>query len=285
MSVKRRLRSTTVAAFCLCLGALGMAQQPAPAPAPAPAPDQVTLAFSDPSRAGTLKVDLIQGNITVHGENRKDVSIDAHGRGETARSRQPETSGGLRRLPQTAGFDVTEENNEMKIDAAGQGRALNLDIRVPSRTTLRLASVNGGAIVVDAIDGEIEAKNVNGSITLTNVAGSVVADTVNGKVLVTLTRITSGKAMAFTSLNGAVDVTLPASTKANLKLRSDMGDVFTDFDIVVGPAVAPKVEDTRRNNGRFRLDVNRAIMGTINGGGPEFELRTFNGNVYLRKGK
>ncbi len=27
------------------------------------------------------------------------------------------------------------------------------------------------------------------------------------------------------------------------------------------------------------------IYGTVNGGGPDFELRTFNGNVYLRKGK
>ena len=41
--------------------------------------------------------------------------------------------------------------------------------------------------------------------------------------------------MAFTSLNGIVDVTLPASVKANVKLRSDQGDVFTDFDIQLTP--------------------------------------------------
>jgi hypothetical protein len=36
--------------------------------------------------------------------------------------------------------------------------------------------------------------------------------------------------------------------------------------------------------GKYRLEVNRAIYGTVNGGGPEIELRTFNGSVYLRKG-
>jgi hypothetical protein len=30
--------------------------------------------------------------------------------------------------------------------------------------------------------------------------------------------------------------------------------------------------------------VNRSIYGTVNGGGPEIELRTFNGSVFLRKG-
>ncbi len=44
-----------------------------------------------------------------------------------------------------------------------------------------------------------------------------------------MTRLNAAKAMAFTSLNGVIDVTLPASTRANLKLRSDMGDVYTDF--------------------------------------------------------
>jgi hypothetical protein len=29
--------------------------------------------------------------------------------------------------------------------------------------------------------------------------------------------------------------------------------------------------------------MDRSIYGTINGGGPDFELRTFNGNIYLRK--
>ena len=50
-------------------------------------------------------------------------------------------------------------------------------------------------------------------------------------------------------------------------------------------AAAPVVEDSRSSNGRYRINRNRSIVGTINGGGPEFELRTFNSNVYVRKGK
>jgi hypothetical protein len=41
----------------------------------------------------------------------------------------------------------------------------------------------------------------------------------------------------------------------------------------------------RGNRGGIRIDLDSSIYGTINGGGPEFELRTFNGDIYLRRGK
>jgi hypothetical protein len=101
-------------------------------------------------------------------------------------------------------------------------------------------------------------------------------------------------------------VTLPATVKANLKLRSDQGDVYTDFDLQLrqdssdpnpnvsidldrprGDNARQRVDDARQrvDNARRRVEVDKAIYGSINGGGPDFEMRTFNGNVYVRKGK
>jgi hypothetical protein len=40
----------------------------------------------------------------------------------------------------------------------------------------------------------------------------------------------------------------------------------------------------RGRDGRIRIDVNQSVQGTVNGGGPEFEFRTFNGNIYVRRG-
>ena len=108
---------------------------------------------------------------------------------------------------------------------------MDLEIEVPVRTNLELRVVNGGEIAVEGVEGNLEVNNVNGPVRLTGVSGSVVASAVNANVTVRLTRVTDAKAMAFSSLSGTVDVTLPATTKANLKLRSDNGDVFTDFDV------------------------------------------------------
>jgi hypothetical protein len=90
--------------------------------------------------------------------------------------------------------------------------------------------------------------------------------------------------MAFTTLNGNVDVTLPPTTKANLKLRIHNGDIFTDFDI---PATSsrPAPRGTRQGDGRFLFEIERTFQANLNGGGPDIELRSFNGRVYLRRGK
>jgi DUF4097 and DUF4098 domain-containing protein YvlB len=255
------------------VGAVLIAQQP---------PEQITVPLSDPARPGTLEVELVTGSITVRGSNRKDVLITARPRSDGSARNAGNAPAGLRRLTQTGGFTVREDNNEISVEPTSMNRAVDFEIQVPTRTNLNLETVNGGEIVVEAVEGDLEVENVNGSITLSDIAGSVVANTVNGKVTARLTRLTAQKAMAFTALNGDVDVTLPASAKANLKLRSDNGEVFTDFDIQLRPT--PSATTTPRSNGQFRLEVNNAIFGAVNGGGPEFELRTFNGQVYVRKG-
>ena len=249
--------------------------------------ERVTVPFSDPSRPGSLNVQLMDGSMTIRGTDRRDVLIEASGGEQERSSRNDQAASGLRRLTQRGGFSVDEQANTMRLTSGPQGRGQNFTIEVPRRTNLKLNVVNGESITVDGVEGDIETSNVNGpTTTLTNVSGSVVAHATNGRIVATIARVAAQKAMAFSSLNGSVDVTLPASVKANVKLRSDQGDVFTDFEIqMTASKEAPVVKDTRQSNGRYRIEVDRSLYGTINGGGPEFELRSFNGNVYLRRGK
>jgi hypothetical protein len=245
--------------------------------------DRVTVPLSDPSRPVLVDISLVSGSITVRGANRKDVAVTARPSADRPSRRSDPDASGLRRIHQTAGFRITEEGNRVKVSSDSPNRHISFEIETPARANLKLSTVNGGEILVENIDGDLEVTNTNGGITLNGVSGSVIAGTTNGGVRATLTRVTEKKEMAFTSLNGAVDVTLPSSTKANLRLRSDHGDVYSDFDVQLAPS-APVVEESR-SDGRFRIRRSRSIVGAINGGGPEFELRTFNSNVYVRKGR
>lgn len=251
---------------------------------PARAQDNpVTVAFSDPSRPGTLKLHLLQGTISIKGSSGKDVVINAKTRGSSNRRAASNTEG-LHRLDRfSSGLSVEEQNNVMTVGAGMN--SVDLQIEVPSRTNLQVGVVNGGGMTIEAVDGQIEVENNNGSITLTDVSGSVMAHSLNGKVIATLKRVAPQQPMSFASMNGSVDVTLPADTKANLKLRTDNGDVWTDFDVQMKPGSQPSVVDTRRSGGQYRIEVDRSFLGTINGGGPDIELRTMNGNVYIRKAK
>ena len=255
----------------------------APASQP-PTGDRVTVPLSDPSRPALIHISLVNGSITVRGANRRDVLVVARPEADRASGRYDPDATGLRRLPQTAGFRISEEANRVNIGSDNPSRSISFDVEVPVRTNLQLKTVNGGDVRVDNVDGEIDVSNTNGGITLTSVAGSVVAGTTNGQVRASLTRVAAGKDMAFTSLNGTIDVTLPASTKANLRIRSDHGDVHSDFDMQLKPESLAIVSENSRGPGRYRITRNKSIVGTINGGGPEFELRTFNSNVYVRKG-
>jgi hypothetical protein len=282
MTMKRPTLPLVIAAFVGAM-ALPLAQQAA---------DTVTVPLSDAARPVSVRVETMNGTIIVRGENRKDVLVTSRGDNDNNRNRagrgrggrgndnQPE-SAGLMRLTQGAGLTITEANNLVSVES-GMSHGGDIELRVPTRANLRLEGLNGSGVTVENVEGDIETEHLNGSIRLTNVAGSVVAEATNGNVIVVLNRITADKAMSFVTFNGNVDVTLPPTAKANLRMSSDNGDVYTDFDVQVRQTPAPP---PRRNNGRFQVEMNRAITGTINGGGPEFELRTFNGNIYLRRAK
>lgn len=242
--------------------------------------DKVSVTLSDPARPALVKAALISGGITVKAYDGKEVIVEARVRNrESARS----DSGPKRLTISTTGLTVEEENNQVNINTESYARAVDLFISVPVHTSLHLRAVNDGDIVVTGVDGELDIDDVNGSITLNNIAGSVVAHALNGRLLATFARINQ-KPMAFSSLNGDVDVTFPADLKASVSLHSDRGDVFSDFDVQMQAASSqPIVEDGRTHGGKYRVKIDKTVRGTINGGGPELQFTNFNGQIYIRK--
>lgn len=288
--------------------------------------NRLTVPFSDPSRPGTVKVSLFKGGLTVRASTGRDVVVMTSDARITNAREEPSGKGtGLRRLSQPPGISTTEENNVMTISSGHLNGGGDLDIRVPARTNLTLSTVSGDEILVERVEGDIEVTAFHASITLADVAGAVVVHSMSGDVKVLLRQVTAQKPMSFTAFNGDVDVTLPPSVKANLKMRTDRGEVLTDFDVQIQqrpatpspaaglilpsppppPPLPPggdsrelerQVRDRERQvrelerqirgqKGGIHVELDRSIYGSVNGGGPEFELRTFNGDIYLRRGK
>jgi DUF4097 and DUF4098 domain-containing protein YvlB len=246
--------------------------------------EQLVVALSEPGKPYKLSVDLVSGSINVIAHSGKDVIIDAQTDSPKERG---EIRNGMKRISTTGGLDVSavQKNNSVSVTTGNPGKNVTLTIKVPQgANSVKLHTVNGGNINASDISGDIEVTNVNGAIKLTNVGGSVVANTVNGNVIVTLKSIDPKAAMAFTTLNGNVDVTFPASLKANVKLRSDRGEIYTDFDMSATKGAAPKTNKTVKD-GLYHIEIEDWVYGTINGGGPELLMKNMNGNIYLRKAK
>jgi DUF4097 and DUF4098 domain-containing protein YvlB len=244
-------------------------------------PDRVSVNLSDPARPALVKASMVNGGITVKAYDGKEIVVEARTRNEE----RERPSGGPKRLNiSTTGLSVEEENNEVRIGSESYARTIDLTISVPVHTSLKLRAVNDGDIVVTGVDGEIDVDDVNGAVTLNNISGSAVAHALNEHVHVTFTKVNPQKPMAFSSLNGDIDVTFPADVKANVSIRSDRGDVFSDFDVQL-QASAPKqeVEDGRGKGGKYRVKIDKTVHGTINGGGPEYQFTNFQGQIYIRR--
>ncbi len=253
-----------------------------------PPADRLTVAFSDPSRPGTLKASLMNGGMTIKAYEGKEVLIEARIRPEreSRQERSDKKKMGMRRLEiASTGLTVEEEDNVMRVGAETMNRTIDLMIQVPKKIALKLSCLNDGDIKVDGVTGEIEVNNQNGAIALTNVSGSVVAYAHNDDITVSFVKIEPDKAMSFVSWNGDVDVTFPPEMRAKTKMKTTQGDVYSDFEIKLEASANRVEEDGRKDGGKYKLKVEKAIYGLINGGGPEMQFSTYNGDIYIRKGK
>lgn len=277
----RHLFLTLLLATAWALGALPLAAQ-------TDGIERVVVPLTDPTKPVFVDANLTYGSITVEGHDGPELVIEARPKNLerlSEGSREPAArKDGLRRLPnQSFGFKVSERNNRVEIDSESWShhRSLALLLRVPRRTSLDLGTVNDGEISVRGVEGELELSNTNGGIEARDIAGSVVAETTNGNVVVTFKSIASGKPMAFSTFNGNVDVTFPPQLAANLRMRSDRGEILTDFAVTVEDAPPRINRDSER--GSFRIEVENETRATVGGGGPEIYFKTYNGDVIIRK--
>jgi len=253
----------------------------------AQSPERITVPLTDPGRPVTLEAELVSGSIIVKGYAGKEVIVEATTRGGGREHEGRKVPEGMKRIDaRSTNLSVEEKGNRVTIESDSIHGATDLTIQVPIETSVKLGTVNAGEIRVEGIRGSLEVENTNGKITLLNVSGSVVAETVNGGVTVVLDQVAPDKPMSFTTLNGTLDVTLPPTAKARLKLNTENGEVYSDFDIAMEASKAStQVSDDRSKGGKYKIKMEKAVYGTINGGGPEYRFNTLNGAIYLRKKK
>ncbi len=263
--------------------------------------DRAEVPLTDPSKPALVEARLLTGSIMVTGYNGKTVIVEAKNvleePGEEEEEVEVEETGkaakekdkakGMIRIRNTSsGLSIEEENNVVEISSRSFRHKVILSIKVPFKTSLELKTVDGGEIVVEKVDGDLEVGNVNGPLTLKNVSGTVVAHTTNGEVTVSFDRVNLDKPMSFATFNGDVDVTFPANAKFNLKMKSDQGEIYSDFKLEMKtPPPQPVKKSEEKEKGKFVVKFEKSVYGLLNGGGEEVQFKTFNGDIYIRKKK
>ena len=248
-------------------------------------PERVTVPFSDQARPKSLHVTVMHGTVSVKGYDGRDVIVEAVSEPGHSRHRVPDRAQGLHRID-TGGIGMTVEESDNVVTVTDHGfEHSRIEIQVPVATSLKLHSVNGH-LSVDHISGDVEIETANGSANATHISGAATMHSMNGKINASLDRVVADKALSFSSMNGDIDVSLPPDVKTTLRMKNHNGAVYSDFDVATDSSSRQQVVESKKDGrARNRVTVERTTNGQINGGGPEIQLTTFNGNIYVRKAK
>ncbi|MDQ3806034.1 MAG: DUF4097 family beta strand repeat-containing protein [Acidobacteriota bacterium] len=165
------------------------------------------------------------------------------------------------------------DGNQPNVCAPGEGGHMSVrnndvevsfTVRVPAGVRFRGKTVNGD-VEATGLTADVDAATVNGSINVST-AGLARAKTVNGSITAAMGRADWSDGLEFKTVNGAIELSLPASLSAEVEAETINGDIQTDFPLTV--------------TGRFSK---RRLTGTIGGGGRELRLKTVNGSVHIRR--
>ena len=188
-----------------------------------------TVKFSDPAKPGTLKVTVANGDIHVRGADVPEITVRTELKPEAPAQRKD----GLRVLTSSASYSLTEKDNVAHLTYGSGGWPTNagdFDITVPRNTSVVIANTFGGDITIGGVTGDLEIKSLNGEVHLADVSGGALVETMNGEVHCNIRELRDGHPVSFTTMNGEVQLRLPADLKASVNLRTHNGSILTDFD-------------------------------------------------------
>ncbi len=173
----------------------------------------------------------------------------------------------------SSGEDGCEGNSFSGKDNSYRVR-FDFELHVPAASTVNLSTVNEGDIKAERVSGGFDLQNVNGGVELAGAGGAGNAKTVNGDVKATFA-VNPGANCSFSTVNGSVHTYFRPNLSAQLRYKTLNGDVYTDFPVTTA-GDAGNVSGSALHRGRFG-------GGQIGSGGPEIELDTLNGNIFVHR--
>lgn len=177
---------------------------------------------------------------------------------------------------------VNGNNISHSIQRHDENYEFNHDVRVkvPRDILLNGSAINGGTLKVVGSFKEVRTSNVNGGLDLQQLTSKTEASTVNGDINISYARAPK-ESSSYKTVNGTIDIHMPADLSANVYFKSLHGDLYTDFKVDKLKPEVQKKNDSHATEIRYRVDKFSPLR--IGAGGPKLTFNVLNGDVYLRK--
>ena len=239
--------------------------------------EQISVPLSSSHKPGLVSVNHYKGSINVTGYNGKTIVI-------TASYRKPVNDNGMKLISGSSlKLSATEKDNVVFVSVNSYRKTIDLDIRVPRNFSLKLSTDDNGEILVRDINGVFELNNNNGDVKLINVSGSSVVSTIDGNIYADYVKVDTDMPMVFSTIEGNIDLHFPADADICLKMRTEYGEIYSDFIIDVDKRKTNIRK--HKNSGSTKISLDQWTYGKINKGGPEYLIKSLNGSIYIKKKK
>jgi len=173
---------------------------------------------------------------------------------------------------QTNNFRVQQFDGLFQIETNMFSFSNHVFVLIPERSSVAVLSRDIGNISVENIRGEVDAEANAGNITLNNIGGSINAATVHGNIVADQTEQREIKPLFISTFIGNIEIITPKQAQNTVLLSSELGNLYSNFKTMNTITVA---------SGK-NISKNRTLSFDLNGGGTEFVLNTFKGDIYLR---
>jgi DUF4097 and DUF4098 domain-containing protein YvlB len=209
---------------------------------------------------GTVRLKTFSGRVTISGTGGSQVVIKAVRRASRERLNDIK-------------LEITQSGNVVEIDANHRlverkndnVVETDFDIQVPGQTRLDLRTFSA-PITVTGVAGDMTVDGFSSEIKLDDVAGPVRVKTFSGPVHVQASRWSDGDDLNVETFSGQVTLQLPGTARGDINFDSFSGTFNSDLPVAMTSS------------------SRRAFRGTLNGGGTtDFRLKTFSGDVAIRR--
>ena len=240
---------------------------------------EIVLPLSRPGEPGRLNLNTFRGSVEISGYDGNEVVVRYDGIAGKRRERQ-EPPEGMRRITEPSpGFEATENDNVVTVRSEAIWGATRFHIMVPHNFSVNINLVQADTLAISNVSGDLEINQVSGGVSLMDISGAALVNTVNGDIVTVFENVSTDKPMSFNTLTGDIDLSFPSGSQFTARLRSEFGEMFTDFDMDIREDASPR----RNTSQSLRISVSETVVADVNGGGPEYRITTLRGNIYLRK--
>lgn len=205
-----------------------------------------------------LVVNVIEGNLTVIGEDRSTVELEFGDIDEDAkRFGQPNVN-----------FD--SEEGRLRVNIGPQVDDSDLIAKVPAWSSVKLDTKDGD-IRIENISGGIDAQTIDGDIELLRVSGGIAANSIDGDIRIELTDTRIDSPMSLATIDGDIEVIVKGELHANFNVSTIDGDFESDLEFT----------SSGKNGRSFWGGL--SLEGKFGDGGATLSLKTIDGDVEVKR--